>query len=155
MYVKGNKTVVQVMIDQYSKHYDYWANLYQHKDFYNVVKEAVAKMVSINIEKKFPSLSGKITLLDVATPVTFNRYVNASRGTYMGFLYTSKSSALMFSGKVPFLRKIYLSGQYVQCPGGLPLAMVAGNHSIQRIRYKENTLFKRYFIRNRMKAKDN
>ncbi|MBO4286338.1 MAG: NAD(P)/FAD-dependent oxidoreductase [Bacilli bacterium] len=155
MYVKGNTTVVQVMIDQYSKHYDYWANLYQHKDFYNVVKEAVAKMVSINIEKKFPSLSGKITLLDVATPVTFNRYVNASRGTYMGFLYTSRSSALMFSGKVPFLRKIYLSGQYVQCPGGLPLAMVAGNHSIQRIRYKENTLFKRYFIRNRMKAKEN
>lgn len=154
MYVKGNKTVVQVMIDQYSKHYDYWENLYKNKDFYNVVKETLAKIVMINIEKKFPSLKGKITLLDVATPITFNHYVNASRGSYMGFLYNWYSPALMISGKVPFVRKFYLSGQYVQCPGGLPLAMVAGNHSIQRIRYKENRLFKRYFLRGRMKARN-
>ena len=154
LYVKGNKTVVQVMIDQYSKHYDYWKNLYKNKEFYNLVKETIAKMVIVNIEKKFPSLSGKITLLDVATPVTFNRYVNASRGSYMGFLYTSKSPALMISGKVPFVRKLYLAGQYVQCPGGLPLAMVSGNHAIQRIRYKENHLIQRYFLRHRLIVKE-
>jgi len=154
MYVKGNKTVVQVMIDQYSKHFDYWKNLYKNQEKYKKVKEIIAKMVMVQIEAKFPELTGKISLLDVATPMTFNRYVNASRGTYMGFLYNWYSSALMISGKVPFLRKFYLSGQYVQCPGGLPLALVAGNHSIQRIRYKENSLFKRYFLRGRMRAKE-
>ena len=155
MYVRGNKTVVQVMIDQYSKHFDYWKNLYKNQEKYKRVKEVVAKMVMVNIEAKFPELAGKISILDVATPFTFNRYVNASRGSYMGFLYTSRSPALMISGKVPFLRKFYLSGQYVQCPGGLPLALVAGNHSIQRIRYRENNLFIRYFTRRKMKVKEN
>ena len=155
MFKKGNKTVVQVMIDQYSKHYEYWEKLYEHKEYYNLLKETIAKIVMINIEKKFPELKGKITLLDVATPVTFNRYVNASRGSYMGFLYNWYSNALMISGKVPFVRKFYLAGQYVQCPGGLPLAMVSGNHAIQRIRYKENHLFQRYFLRHRMKVKEN
>ena len=141
MFVKGNKTVVQVLIDQYSKHYSYWENLYKNPVKYQEVKDTIAKMVMANIEKKFPETVGKIELLDVATPVTFNRYVNASRGSYMGFLYTNKSSALMISGKVPFLKRFYLSGQYVQCPGGLPLALCAGAYTIKMIHQAESRAY--------------
>ena len=48
----------------------------------------------------------------------------------MSFLFHSKKGTLATRGKVHGIKNILLSGQYVQTPGGLPLAMASGKFSV-------------------------
>ena len=140
-FVKDNKTVVQVLIDQYGNDFDLWNNAHLSKPFYNKLKQIVAEHVKERIIAKFPQYENKITLLDIATPYTLYRYNNASRGSYMGFLFNKRSNMYVHNGKVSGLKNFYLSGQWMQCPGGLPLALSCGKFTIQRICKKENLKF--------------
>lgn len=138
-YVRNNKTVLQVLIDQDSLDYDFWEKLYQNKEKYRDYKNEVATFIEQEIIKHIPELEGKLSLLDVATPMTLNRYTNASRGTYMSFLFNDKKGVMLSKGKVQGLHNFYLSGQYMQTPGGLPLALASGRFSIQWIMKKEKS----------------
>ena len=145
-YVVGNKTVLQVLIDQDSLDFDYWTTLRKDMKAYLAKKAEIAEYVKGLIIKQIPELDGKLTTIDVATPITFNRYVNASRGSYMSFLFNDHKGVMLSKGKVQGLHNFYLSGQYMQSPGGLPLALASGRFSIQWIKRKEkskvHTLFK-------------
>ena len=145
-YVKDNKTVLQVLIDQDSLDYDNWVELRKDMKKYQEFKNVFANFIQDKIENHIPSLKGKLSLLDVATPITLNRYTNASRGTYMSFLFNDKKGVMLSKGKVAGLHNFYLSGQYMQSPGGLPLALASGRFSVQWIMKKEkswiHTLFR-------------
>ena len=45
------------------------------------------------------------------------------------------------TGKVKGINNFYLSGQWMQGPGGLPIAMTQGKFAIQRICKKEKLSF--------------
>ena len=151
LFVKDNKVVVQVLLDQSSAGFNFWDKLGKNPADYKEYKANLASFIEKLIVEKFPSLQDKITFLDMTTPLTYKRYVNASRGSYMGFLYTDKKMALMSKGKVPHLKNFYLCGQYVQSPGGLPLALTAGHHVICHICYHEQKRFIRFFHRFKLK----
>ncbi len=140
-YVKNNKTVVQVLVDQDATVYDYWENLYQNKFEYNRKKQQIGKLVMGRILTRLPELKGKIELLDVATPKTLNRYTNATCGAFNSFLFTEKAMILNQSGMIKGIKNLYLAGQWVMSPGGLPLATSTGKFAIQRICRKENLKF--------------
>ncbi|MBE6141447.1 MAG: NAD(P)/FAD-dependent oxidoreductase [Erysipelotrichaceae bacterium] len=145
-YIVNNHTVLQVLIDQDSLDYDYWEELRKDIKKYNERKIEIAEFVKDLIIKHIPALDNKLETIDVATPITFNRYTNASRGTYMSFLFNDKMGVMLSKGKVAGLHNFYLSGQYMQTPGGLPLALASGRFSIQWIIRKEknkiHTLFR-------------
>ena len=136
-FVKDNKTVMSVLVDQYATEYEYWKNLYKDKNSYNKKKNQIGDMIMARIIDKFPEMKGHIKLLDIATPKTLNRYTNASRGAFMGFLFTSKKSMFSHPGTMRGLKNLYMAGQWFQAPGGLPLAMVEGKFAVQRICKKE------------------
>ena len=140
-FIKDGYTVLQVLLDQDSLDYDYWVNLRKDIKKYNDYKKKIADDVLEDIEKHIPELKGELSLLDVATPITFNRYTNASRGTYMSFLFNDSKGVMLSKGKVVGLHNFLLSGQYMQTPGGLPLALAAGRFSIQWIMRKEKSRF--------------
>ena len=144
--MKDNKTVLQVLIDQDSLDYDNWVELRKDMKKYQEFKNVFANFIQDKIENHIPSLKGKLSLLDVANPITLNRYTNASRGTYMSFLFNDKKGVMLSKGKVAGLHNFYLSGQYMQSPGGLPLALASGRFSVQWIMKKEkswiHTLFR-------------
>lgn len=152
LYCKDNKTVVGVLIDQYDEDYYYWENLYyKHKEQYYQVKKELAETVIDRIIQRFPSLEGKITCLDVATPHTFKRYTNSTRGAYMSFLF-SKKNTLYSASQIRGLSNLYLAGQWVYSPGGVPFALMSGYHSIFRICQKENI---KYLLESKPKLKFN
>ena len=133
-YVKDGKTIYMVLLDQYSEHYQYWNELYkQNKNEYNRKKHDLAIAIKGRIIQKFPQFADNLTVLDVSTPKTLNRYTNASRGAYMGFLFTKKNNRLVHNGFVKGLKNFVMAGQWMQCPGGLPLALASGKFSIQKI----------------------
>lgn len=133
-FVKNGKTIFSVLVDQYSEHYQYWNDLYKnHPEMYKRKKEELAIAIKGRIIAKFPQFRDNLEILDVTTPKTLNRYTNASRGAYMGFLFNHKKGMYTSSGLIPGLRNFVMAGQWMQCPGGLPLAAAEGKFAIQRI----------------------
>ena len=138
-FVKDNKTIVSCLIDQYDADYFYWQRMYEvDKELYKAKKEEIGMEVLKRIYHRFPELEGKVTILDIATPHTLKRYTNSKRGAYMSFLFTKRNTMYVSSGKIAGLKNLYLSGQWVSSPGGLPFAMVTGYYAIQRICKNEN-----------------
>ena len=126
-----------VLLDQYNFNYDFWKNLRKNPVKYRKYKEDVQKAVTARIIKHIPEIKASIEPLDVATPITLTRYTNTTKGAYMGFLFTHNKPMFAHNGHIPGLKNFYLSGQWMQAPGGLPLAMANGKFAIQRICKKE------------------
>ena len=139
LYTKDGKTLMTIILEQSGKDYDYWKWLNTNKEKYNKQKEEIANKVIEIIYDKYPNLKDKITLLDVATPITYERYVNAYRGSYMGYLIRPGGHMFVHNGNVG-LKNFYLSGQWVQDPGGLPIAATNGKFAVLRILRKDKGL---------------
>lgn len=136
-FIKDGRVPITVLIEQTDINYPYWKMLSRDRKEYNQVKQNIGIAVKNAIEDKFPVLKGDVELLDVATPFTYHRYCNSSYGGYMSFSWTSTNSMLMHNGKIRGIKNFFVSGQWTQMPGGLPLALVSGKFSVQRILKKE------------------
>ena len=140
-FTRGDKTVLSVLIHQDNNDYSFYRKLVKDKEKYRKFKEYIAEAVKDRIIDRLPELDGSIEALDVATPYTFKRYVNTTNGVYMSFNFTHRSPMYNHTGKVKGINNLYLSGQWMQGPGGLPIAMTQGKFAIQRICKRENLSF--------------
>lgn len=133
--VPEGKTLLQVKILEPENEYLYWKNLYEtDKEKYDAEKKAVALEIQKTIEKRFPFTKGKLKLLDAWTPFTYTRYCNAYRGVYMTFITTKKSPDLSnVPGKIKGVKNLFLAGQWLMLPGGVPIALITGKYAVQRI----------------------
>lgn len=136
------KTVVNSTINQSDQGYYYWKKLYtDNREQYNAEKQRLAEITVKAIEKQFPDLKGKIVILDVATPVTYERYCNAYHGAWMAFMMKANVKQKTLTGKIKGLKNCFLTGQWLQSPGGLPTAAATGKFVIQRICKNEKQSF--------------
>ena len=131
IFVKDGKQVIQTCITQTDDDYAYWKSL--SKEDYRRVKEELAKEVEKRIAAAFPELEGDMELLDVWTPLTYERYCNAYHGSYMSFITTPAGGQIRFKGKLKGIRNLYVAGQWTNSPGGLPVAAASGKFAVQRI----------------------
>lgn len=128
------KSVLTSNVLQTEKDFEYWKNLYQNdKDQYNSEKIKTAKTIMSEIEKCHPYLLGHLTLLDVWTPATYERYCNAYHGAYMSFVVTKGCKTSMVSNKIKGLKNVFLATQWLLSPGGLPTAALEGKFAAQYI----------------------
>lgn len=126
-------TAMTVALNHFGEGIDHWFALRGDRDAYRREKERVGGAVRAAIEAHFPHFAGKLTVLDVATPATYGRYCNAYRGAFMAFFPTIGSKMMAHTGRIRGLDNFVLSGQWLQPPGGLPIAVVTGKDSIQRL----------------------
>ena len=138
---REGRTVLSVLVDQSSLEYPYYRELAKDCQAYLKFKEEIANTIKDRIIKRFPELEDSLEVLDVATPYTFKRYVNTSNGVFMSFYFTHKDPMFAHSGHLKGIDNLYLSGQWMQGPGGLPIAMSQGKFAIQRICKQENMSF--------------
>jgi phytoene dehydrogenase-like protein len=134
------KGLIEVLIVQYDHQYDYWESLYNDRDAYRAEKARIAQEVMQRLEKHYPQHKGQFTVLESVTPKSFNRYTGAYKGSYMGFIQTHHVKKETHSGILPGLDNLYLAGQWLQTPGGLPNALVTGRFAVQRLLKRENML---------------
>ena len=125
------KTVLQVNILQYDEDYEYWKNL--DSKTYKKTKNQLIEEVMQRIIIKYPDLKGHIELLDCWTPITYERYCNAYHGAYMGFITRKNVKSFRVKGTVKGIKNVYIASQWLQAPGGLPVAVAAGKFAIMRI----------------------
>ncbi|MEJ6951494.1 phytoene desaturase family protein [Natronospora cellulosivora (SeqCode)] len=124
------KSVVTIPI---IANYQWWKNKYKNIDVYREEKKRLAYTIIDRIEKHIPMLKDKIELLDIATPMTYERYFSAYRGSWMSFGITPESKRFRNNGKIEGLKNLYLAGQWLFSPGGLSGAAVSGKFAIQRL----------------------
>lgn len=117
--------------------YDWWKNKHKNPEEYKNEKRRLSEVLGAALEKHFPVLTGKITPLDVATPITYERYCGAWRGAWMTYGTTPGSKQMMLDGRIKGVDNLFLAGQWLMPPGGLAIAMVTGKWAVQRLCKKE------------------
>lgn len=134
-------TVITFAINQFQPELDMWEALAEDKEAYSKEKKRFGEAVIQAMETRFPHMTGKLKLLDVATPQTYKRYCNAYRGAFMGFWPTVSGKEMAHTGCIKGLSNIVLSGQWLQPPGGLPTALITGKDTVMRLCKKEKKQF--------------
>jgi phytoene dehydrogenase-like protein len=122
----------------------YWKRLYKEPERYEAEKKEIARKVIDRLERRLPGISKQIEAIDVATPMTVERYTGNWQGSRMGWLITTDTMMSMLNGMdktLPGLKDFYMCGQWVEPGGSLPLAARSGRGVIGMICKKDNKKF--------------
>ncbi len=111
----------------------FWGAVQLHEDInrYNAEKERIVDQVVAALDRRFPGMASQVEMRDVATPITFHRYTGNWQGTFEGWMITPKTFNLRMSKILPGLDNFYMTGQWVEPGGGVPLAAYSGRNVIQ------------------------
>jgi phytoene dehydrogenase-like protein len=141
-YSPEGKNLLQTLLVQYEDDFDKWARLYEgNREAYKQEKEKIAQSVLAAIEDKFPQLKGKMTVVETVSPYSYYRFCGAYKGAYMSFILTPFAKKKTHKGTLRKIKNVFLAGQWLQPPGGLPNAGATGRFVIQRICKKEKVVF--------------
>jgi len=121
--------------------FDHWNELYRDRENYRAEKKRLLDDVCAAVISRFPEVDGNIEITDVATPMTYVRYCNTWRGSWMAWSTGEKVSSY-HSGILPKLKGFIMAGQWTMPPGGLPGAGMAGRFAVQRLCIMEGIEFK-------------
>ncbi len=127
------KMVLQSNFSQTEEDYRYWESLYADKEAYRKQKNKIAQAAVERVIMEYPFLSGKIRVIDVWSPMTYNRYCNSYKGAYMSFVVTRQAKNITVPGKIKGLDNVFLASQWQMGPGGLPTAAAMGKFAAWRI----------------------
>ncbi len=124
------RTILQVGI---AGGYDFWKRLHEDRPSYDANKQALAARILDLLEERFPGIRSQVEMIDVATPVTFERYTHNWRGSIEGWLPDFMSMVNPLPKTLKSLKGLYFAGQWVMPGGGLPTCLMTGKGIIQRI----------------------
>jgi phytoene dehydrogenase-like protein len=128
-----------VIVIRFESPWDLWNGI--SRDDYEKEKDQIGKDARALLEKRYPGISEFIEVCDVATPVTDVHYTGVWKGSYEGFLPSSKNLMDNLSSTIPRLKKFYMAGQWLFPGGGLPPAGQSGKWVIQYICREEKQKF--------------
>lgn len=129
----SDKTSISVIVNQNDKDFYIWKDMYKDNEKYKTEKKRISDELMNKIVEKYPQFKDKITAVDVATPITYERYANAYHGAWMSFMMVPGSKQITHSGKIKGLKNCWLSGQWLMTPGGLPCALATGKFAVMNI----------------------
>jgi phytoene dehydrogenase-like protein len=134
------KTAVKVLLDA---RYSHWKQLYAgEREHYDAAKQQIAEQVLALLEQRFPGISSQVEVMDVATPVTIERYTANWHGMQA---WVDESGGLVefLRGKtktLPGLERFYMAGQWASGIG-LSTAAIQGRKAIQTICQRDGRRF--------------
>lgn len=109
--------------------YDYWKTC-RENGTYEAEKQKLAEAFIDILAKKYPQTKGKIAIWDVATPLTYERYLGSYKGSWMSVM-DKGSKAEYYPSKPASIENLYFAGQRLRSPGGLPVALDSGRKAVQ------------------------
>ena len=136
------KTVIETtfMVDDFA----YWEKLYTDKTAYKSEKDRIASIVSKELEKRYPGFTSHIEVTDVLSPMTYVRYTGNYKGSYMTWIMTPElmKKYRMIKKVLPGLQNFWLSGMWMQPPGGVPTGAKTSRDIVQVICRKDKKKFR-------------
>lgn len=119
--------------------YDFWKQC-RENGTYEDEKQKLAEAFIRLLSKKYPQTAGKISVWDVATPLTYERYLGSYKGSWMSVM--EKGSKMeSYPTKPESIKNLYFAGQRLMSPGGLPVAAETGRKAVQYLCKDTDTVF--------------
>ncbi len=122
-----------VMVCYYPADYDFWKAAHEDKDRYKAEKKRLEEDAVEMLAQRFPEAKGHIEVTDVVTPMTYERYCNAWRGSWMTWGNGGKDVPRYFPGMLEGLDHFLMAGIWTLPPGGLPSAAPSARFAAQRL----------------------
>ncbi|KPK02375.1 MAG: hypothetical protein AMK71_02390 [Nitrospira bacterium SG8_35_4] len=97
------------------------------------VRQQYAEMVVKKAEKALPELSGRIQIIDTATPMTLQRYTKNHAGAAFGWNHVPGNFIMNGHG----LKNFYIAGHWSEMGGGVLAAAYSGAKAASAILTKE------------------
>lgn len=130
----SGKTILQTMTLCNELTAREWIALKDDQEKYLQKKQEFASAVKDCIEEFFPTLSGKIQVIDCWTPLTYNRYLGEKNGSYMSYILPPKTIPSVCSNKIKGVKNGIICSQWLQSIGGLPISLNSGHRGIETIK---------------------
>lgn len=119
--------------------YDFWKSC-KENGTYEAEKQRLAENFIKILNKKYPQTEGKIAVIDVATPLTYERYLHSYKGSWMSV--TGKGDKMTrYPSKPDSIKNLCFAGQRLMPPGGLPTALETGRTAAQYLCLDTDTVF--------------
>lgn len=120
--------------------YAFWETA-KNEGRYDAEKQAIADQISRVLCAKYPQCEGKIEVIDIATPLTYERYTGAFHGSWMSV--TEPGDKLkQFPGACESTGGLYFAGHRMMLPGGLPSAAASGRQAAQLVCRQFDVVFR-------------
>lgn len=133
-------TIVQATVSDNDEMYFWWKQIKEQGSYKAKKQEIANKLLELYL-KTYPELEGKVEIIDVITPLTYQRYLNGRHGSFQGFVHTAKGKPLMQKGVIKGLKNFIFSGQWLLRSGGLPTAVIMAKFAVQRVTKKDKIKF--------------
>ena len=120
--------------------YDFWKKA-KEEGRYDEEKQALADKICRAVCKKFPQAQDNIEVIDIATPLTYERYTGAYHGSWMAVPGVGDKMTT-YPGFSKNISGLYFAGHRIMPPGGLPVAVYTGRMAAQMVCRQFKVLFK-------------
>lgn len=119
--------------------YDFWKAAKQDGT-YKQKKDEIGKLFVQELSKFIPRVGENLEVIDVATPLTYERYCSSYKGSWMT-VWTPHDAQYNYPQKLKCIKGVYFAGQRILMPGGLPIALFSGRQAVQHLCKDTKTMF--------------
>ncbi|MEN6594418.1 MAG: NAD(P)/FAD-dependent oxidoreductase [Clostridiaceae bacterium] len=119
--------------------YAFWKNA-RENGTYEDEKRKFAEAYIEALSQQVPQIRGKVAVWDVATPLTYERYLGSFKGSWMTYMKKGQGN-ISYPCKPETIKNVYFAGQRLRSPGGLPVALTSGRTAVQYLCLDADTVF--------------
>lgn len=119
--------------------YEFWKKA-RENGTYEEEKRIFAETFIEALSAKVPKIRGKVAVWDVATPLTYERYLGSYKGSWMSYMKKGESN-VVYPCKPDSIKNVYFAGQRLLSPGGLPAALTSGRTAVQHVCLDTDSVF--------------
>jgi phytoene dehydrogenase-like protein len=128
-FAPAGKTVVTSAI--FTRH-EFWTSFQGDHNAYAAEKENVRRAYLDALEQIWPGISPQVEMVNIATPLTFERMTGNWKGSITGWKMTPDQATAAIPRTLPGLRNFWMVGHWVYPGGGLPSGVSTGREVIFR-----------------------
>jgi len=126
-YSSEGKTALTTMLG--GDTYNFWKRA-KENGTYAEEKQKIANTITAALTAQLPEIEDKIEVVDVATPLTYERYCANWKGSWMTQMKPGMSMKT-YPAVIEGLSGVYFAGHRMMPPGGLPVALQSGRTAVQ------------------------
>ena len=137
-YAPENSTALTAILG-FDDSYEWWKNA-KANGTYQREKETLKERLKNILALHLPGTSGNIDVIDIATPLTYERYTGSWHGAYMCRMEAG-AKMKTYPCNLHGIKNIFFAGQRTKFPGGLPPALESGRRAVQLLCKECNIMF--------------
>jgi phytoene dehydrogenase-like protein len=137
-FAPSGKTVLTSAI--FTNH-EHWKSLEGNRAAYEAEKECIAQAYIKALEQVWPGISQQVEMIDVATPLTFERITGNWKGSITGWKLTPEQAVTNIPATLPGLEDFWMVGHWLFPGGGLPAGISTAREVIWKQCKKDKKAF--------------